>query len=69
MGVFEGVGVLVTVWVGGKNWTVCVCATAAVSKMMVSTAPGVEMGGDDPKAAGNMQAVRVSAIPENEIRL
>ena len=69
MGVFEGVGVLVTVWVGGKNWTVCVCATTAVSKMIVSTAPGAEVGVDDPEAAGNLQAVTISTIPENKIRL
>jgi hypothetical protein len=56
VGVFEGVGVLVIVWVGGRNWAVCVRAAAAVSKIMVSTAPGSgETRGIQPLQTVNRQ--------------
>lgn len=69
MGVFEGVGVLVIVWVGGKNRAVCVRAAAAVSKIMVSTAPSSGRDEGDSAVADGIQAERIKMIPGRSMRL
>jgi len=69
VGVFEGVGVLVVVWVGGTNRAVCVRAAAAVSKIMVSTAPGSGRDEGDPALADGKQADRIKMIPGRSRRL
>ena len=56
------VGGLVGVSVGGRNSTVWVCAASAVSKIMVSTAPGAEVETDGAEEAGSSQASRAKRM-------
>jgi hypothetical protein len=66
VGVLDGVGVLVIVWVGGENWAVCVCAAAAVSKIIVSTARDDGAGLVGPETGKIAQAETTSANPTRE---
>ena len=63
VGVLDGVGVSVIVGVGGWNRAVWVRAAAAVSKTIVSTAPGTREEAGDPGSSMDPQAEAARTIP------
>ena len=56
------VGGRVGVCVGGRNSAVWVCAAAAVSKIMFSTAPGTGVEAGETEEVGRSQAVRTKRM-------
>jgi hypothetical protein len=63
------VGGLVGVSVGGRNSNVWVCAAPAVSKIMVSTAPGTRVETDETEKEGTPQADKNQRILSKRISL